>query len=162
MNEQTKEKAFETYIEEVLLNQSGWTHGTNKEWDVERAIFPAEVVRFLKDSQGDLWQQMQAQHGDDFEGKLLESLCKELDSKEMLHVLRHGFKFYGKTFRMAYFKPAHGLNPEVIDLYNKNKLTVIRQVPPNPNSHETIDLVFAVNGLPVATCEVKNRQAQRR
>lgn len=156
MNEQTKEKAFETYIEEVLLGQSGWRHGTNKEWEVEAAIFPAEVIRFLQDSQPDLWQQMEKQHGTEFEGKLIESLCKELETKEMLHVLRHGFKFYGKTFKMAYFKPAHGLNPEVIELYNKNRLTVTRQVPCNPNSHETIDLVFAVNGLPVATCEVKN------
>ena len=38
------------------------------------------------------------------------ALVKELDLKGSLHVLRHGFKFYGKTFRLAYFKPAHGLN----------------------------------------------------
>lgn len=156
MNEQTKEKAFEAYIEEVLLGQSGWKHGTNKEWDAESAIFPDEVIRFLKDSQSDRWQQMVSEHGADFESKLLISLCKELDTKGALHVLRHGFKFYGKIFRMAYFKPAHGLNPEVIELYLKNCLTVTRQVPYNPDTNETIDLVFAVNGLPVATCELKN------
>jgi type I restriction enzyme, R subunit len=74
----------------------------------------------------------------------------------MLHVLRHGFKFYGKTFRMAYFKPAHGLNDEVLALYAKNQLTVTRQVPCHPGKHDTVDLLFALNGLPVGTCELKN------
>ncbi|MGK2926509.1 MAG: type I restriction endonuclease subunit R, partial [Lysobacterales bacterium] len=76
--------------------------------------------------------------------------------KGALHVLRHGFKFYGKTFRLAYFKPAHGLNDEVLALYDKNQLTITRQVPCHPGKHDTVDLLFAVNGLPVATCELKN------
>lgn len=53
---------------------------------------------------------------------------RKLDLKGALHVLRHGFKFYGKTFLMAYFRPAHGLNDEVLTLYGKNKLTLTRQV----------------------------------
>jgi type I restriction enzyme, R subunit len=156
MTKARSENTFESYVEETLINKSGWQHGTNKEWDAERALFPAEAVRFLQDSQSQLWQQMSQQHGDEFQSKLVTTLCKELDTKGMLHVLRHGFKFYGKTFNMAYFQPAHGLNPEVIELYKKNRLTVIRQVPYNPETNETIDLVFAVNGLPVATCELKN------
>jgi len=43
-------------------------------------------------------------------------------------VLRHGFKFYGNTFRLAYFKPAHGLNDEVLAVYARNQLTLTRQV----------------------------------
>lgn len=156
MNEQTKEKAFESYIEKTMLKQSGWKQGSLDEWDVEKAIFPAQVLTFLKDSQAELWEQMQQQHGAELEGKIIATVCKELDNKGMLHVLRHGFKFYGKIFRMAYFKPAHGLNPEVIALYNKNCITVTRQVPYNPDTTETIDMVLAINGLPVATCELKN------
>jgi type I restriction enzyme R subunit len=95
-------------------------------------------------------------HGAGLESLLINTLVKELDSKGSLHVLRHGFKFYGKTCRLAYFKPAHGLNPEVLDLYAKNRLTVTRQVPCHPGKHDTVDLLFAVNGLPVATCELKN------
>ena len=122
MNEKTKEKAFESYIEETLLKRSGWKVGTNKEWDKDRAIFPKQIIGFLQDSQAKLFNRMAGQHGSDFEDKLLDCLCKELDTKGMLHVLRHGFKFYGKSFRMAYFKPAHGLNPEVVKLYQKNCL----------------------------------------
>ena len=153
---QTTESAFETYVEHVLLSQSGWQQGTNKAWDKNRALFPSEVVAFIRDTQPSLWEQMGKLHGAELEPKLVAALCKELDLKGTLHVLRHGFKFYGKIFKLAYFRPAHGLNPDVIELYNKNRLIVTRQVPCHPADNSTVDLVFAVNGLPVATCELKN------
>ena len=71
-------------------------------------------------------------------------------------MLRHGFKFYGQTFRLGYFKPAHGLNEDLLALYARNQLTITRQVLCHPGKHDTVDLLFAVNGLPVATCELKN------
>lgn len=156
MRGQTTEKAFENYVEEILVKQSRWKPGTNAEWDVEIALFPARICAFLQDTQPALWEQMKALHGSGLESLLIKTLVKELDFKGTLHVMRHGFKFYGKTFRLAYFKPAHGLNYEVLELYGKNQLTVTRQVPCHPGKHDTIDLLFAVNGLPVATCELKN------
>lgn len=149
---QTSEKAFETQVEEVLLQQSGWYPGTNAEWDVERALFPARIFAFLQETQVELWEQMGALHGDGLEGLLLNTLVKELNTKGMLHVLRHGFKFYGKTFRMAYFKPAHGLNEEVLALYTKNRLFVNRQALCHPGGYETLDMLLSLNGLPLATC----------
>lgn len=62
---------------------------------------------------------MQGLHGERLEDLILATLVKELDTKGTLHVLRHGFKFYGKTFRLASFKPAHGLNAETLALYAK-------------------------------------------
>ncbi len=152
---QTTEKAFESYVEEMLLAR-GWKPGTNAEWDKERALFPKQIVAFLQDTQPTLWQQMVALHGADLEGMLVAALVKELDLKGTLHIIRHGFKFYGKTFRLAYFKPAHGLSFDVLELFNKNRLTVTRQVPCHSHNNDTVDLLFAVNGLPVATCELKN------
>jgi type I restriction enzyme, R subunit len=153
---QTTEKAFETYVEEILHSYCGWEHGDLAEWDVERALFPASVFAFLQKTQQPLWEEMRKLHGAGLEALLLEALTKELNLKGALHVLRHGFKFYGKTFRLAYFKPAHGLNAEILKLYQENKLTVTRQVPCHPGKQETVDLVFAINGLPVGTCELKN------
>jgi len=153
---QTNEKVFETYVEEILLTRSGWQSGANAEWHRDQALFPAQVVGFIQDTQTSLWREMKTLHGDGLEPMLINSLVKELDLKGSLHVLRHGFKFYGKTFRLACFKPAHGLNIEVIDLFNKNRLTLTRQVQCHPNDHCTVDLLFAVNGLPLATCELKN------
>ena len=84
---------------------------------MERALFPARIFAFLQETQPKLWAEMQALHGTGLESLLINTLVKELDLKGTLHVLRHGFKFYGKTFRLAYFKPAHGLNDEVLRLY---------------------------------------------
>ena len=152
---QTKEKAFETYVEQMLLSH-GWQQGSVSEWDKERALFPAELLGFISDTQPKLRGDMRTLHGDNLPAMLVTALVKELGIKGSLHVLRHGFKFYGKNFKLAYFKPAHGLNEEMLALYRRNRLTVTRQVPCHPGDYSTVDLVFAVNGLPVATCELKN------
>ncbi len=151
----TNEKAFETYLEQ-MLNESGWLLGTRAEWDKARALFPARVFAFIEATQPKLWAEMAAQHGGNLQTMLIDALGKELDIKGSLHVLRHGFKFYGKLFRLAYFKPAHTLSPDVLELYAQNQLTVTRQVPCHPGDHSTTDIVLAVNGLPVATIELKN------
>ncbi len=150
------EHAFERRVEEILLRQGGWRRVANAEWEAERALFPARICAFLEATQPKLWAQMRALHADGLESLLAGALARELDLKGTLHVLRHGFKFYGKTFRMAWFKPAHALNEEVLALYGKNELTITRQAPCHPKKHDTVDLLFALNGLPVATCELKN------
>ncbi len=153
---QTTENAFETYVEDILLSKGGWQRGTNAEWDKERALFPAQVFAFIEETQPKLWEEMRKLHGTGLEALLITTLGKELDGKGSLHVLRHGFKFYGKTFRLAVFKPAHGANYEVLEQYSKNRLTVTRQVPCHPGDHRTLDILLAINGLPVATIELKN------
>ncbi|MCB0768510.1 MAG: type I restriction endonuclease subunit R, partial [Flavobacteriales bacterium] len=152
----TSEHAFETYLEEVLFHKSGWHKLPITGWDRANAYFPEEVVGFIQRTQPALWEQMEKLHGAELKEKLLDTLLKELDLKGTLHVLRHGFKFYGKAFRLAYFRPAHGLNPEVLALYKENRLTVSRQVLCHPNDASEMDLTFCLNGLPVATCELKN------
>ena len=156
MMKATIEKAFETYIEESLIFKGGWLQGTNKEWDKKHALFPDRIVSFLKDTQDELYQKMQKLHGDELDDKIIDTLIKERNTKGTLHVLRHGFRFFGKTFSMAYFKPAHSLNTEIIKLYEKNQLTVTRQVLCHTVNNDTVDLVFSINGLPVGTCELKN------
>lgn len=153
---QTTERAFETYVEEILLTTGGWKSGSNADWDKERALFPAQVFAFIQQTQPDLWEQMKTLHASGLEPLLLTTLVKELDTKGSLHLLRHGFKFYGKTFRLGHFKPAHEANPDVLKLFSQNRLTVKRQVPCHPADNRTLDMVLSVNGLPVATIELKN------
>ena len=155
MTSQTNEQAFESTVESMLL-AGGWRAGDLAEWDTERAIFPARAVAFLCETQTQQWAAMARFHGDNLAAMITDALVKELDLKGSLHVLRHGFRFYGKTFRLASFKPAHGLNAEVLAQFERNELTVTRQVPCRPGSGDTLDLVFALNGVPVATCELKN------
>ncbi len=117
---------------------------------------PALPAAALVVAQPDEWVHMAALHSDNLELLLVEQLARELDHKGSLHVLRHGFRFYGRRFRLAFFAPVHGLTPDTLARFERNELTVTRQVPCHPGSGDTLDLVFALNGMPVATCELKN------
>ena len=155
MTKQTTERAFESAVESMLL-RGGWSQADLAQWDIERALFPAHAVAFIRETQPDEWARMAALHGDNLEPLLGDQITRELDHKGSLHVLRHGFKFYGRRFRLAFFAPAHGLNPDALARFERNELTVTRQVPCHPGCGDTLDLVFALNGVPVATCELKN------
>jgi type I restriction enzyme, R subunit len=67
----------------------------------ERALFPAQLFAFIQETQAKFWEEMRALHGEGLEALLLTTLVKELDAKGSLHVLRHGFRFYGETFRLT-------------------------------------------------------------
>ena len=155
MSSHTKELAFESTVESMLLD-GGWRKGDLGEWDVDRALFPARALAFIRDTQPELWAKMSALHGANLESTLIEMLVKELDNKGALDVLRHGFRFFGETFRLAYFKPSHGLNPDALAQFERNELTVTRQALCHPGKGYEVDLLFALNGVPVATCELKN------
>ena len=115
-----------------LLQDGGWRPGNRAEWDVVRALFPARAVAFMQATQPKQWESMAGLHGDNLERLIVEALVKELDLKGTLDVLRHGFKFYGKTFRLAWFKPAHGLNPEALAQFARNELTGHAASPVSP------------------------------
>jgi len=151
----TIEKAFEAYIQETMAER-GWTCGSRELWDKKLALFPSYLLAFVQETQPRLWQQMVALLGVELPAKLIEAFVKERDSKGTLHVIRHGFKFYGKNFKLAYFKPAHELAPETVALYGKNVLHVTRQVPCHPQDNSTVDMVLSLNGVPLATMEIKN------
>lgn len=151
----TTEKAFEAYIQETMSDK-GWITGSNLIWDKQKALFPEHIVSFIKDTQGELWGQMEKLHGTELSAKLVDTLIKERDTKGTMHIIRHGFKFYGKTFKLAFFKPAHGLVKETLELFEKNNLHVTRQVPCHPNDGSTVDILLSLNGIPIATMELKN------
>ena len=155
MSDQIKEKAFESTVES-MLGSVGWRKGDLAEWDVDRALFPARAVAFIRDANPELWSQVAPYYGDSMEERITSDLVKSLDSRGTIEVLRHGFPFHGKTFRVASFRPAHGLNPETVALFERNELTVTRQVRCHPRKEHTVDMVLALNGVPVATCELKN------
>jgi len=84
-------------------------------------------------------------------------LTKTLDGQAgALGVIRHGFKCFGKLIHVAYFAPAHGMNPDSRRLYEANQLTGTRQVHYSTKNENSIDVVLSLNGIPVATAELKN------
>jgi type I restriction enzyme, R subunit len=89
--------------------------------------------------------------------KLLQRLHKELEIRGALDVIRNGFTDNGITFELAYFKPETSMNPETGKLYNQNILSVTRQVKYSSKNENSLDMVLFLNGLPVATVELKNQ-----
>jgi len=79
-----------------------------------------------------------------------------MDTYGSLATLRHGFKCYGRTLRVAFFKAAHGLNPELEERYAKNRVGITRQLHFSARNEKSLDVVLSVNGIPVATVELKN------
>lgn len=76
--------------------------------------------------------------------------------KGSLHVLRHGIKDRGARFRLAYYTPQNGLNPEHLRLYALNRFVVVRQLKYSKQNQHTLDLTLFLNGLPIITAELKN------
>ena len=152
-----RERAFEAAIEHHLLTASGYAKGDPAAFDRERAIFPEEFIDFVKATQPEVWQALEKLHGTETEAVVLDDLTKALDGQAgALAVIRHGFKCFGKLIRVAYFAPAHGMNPESRRLYDANRLTVTRQVHYSTKHENSIDVVLSLNGIPVATAELKN------
>ncbi len=158
MSTATTENAFEAAIVRSLVMDGGYTEGDGRGFSKELAFDKGAVLAFLKATQPQAWEKLSGIHGESAEAKLTQRLFKELDNRGMLDVLRHGIIDYGVRFKLAYFKPSSGLNPETIALYRQNVLTVTRQLHYSPKeSRKSVDLLLSLNGLPVATVELKNQ-----
>ena len=151
-----KESAFEAAIEERLLAHGGYLKGDPEAFDRELALDCAELFNFLRDSQPKAWAKLEGVLGAQTESTVLDNLLGALAARGTLDVLRHGFKCYGKQLDLAYFAPAHGMNPATQALYASNRLTVTRQLHYSLTNENSIDLVISLNGLPVVTVELKN------
>lgn len=149
------ETAFETVLSETLLN-AGYIALAATSFDRARALFPAVTLAFIRATQPDAWGKLETLHGEKTGERVLTDLGKWLDTYGALATLRHGFKCYGRTLRIAYFKAAHDLNPELTTRYAANQLGLTRQLHFSPKHEKSLDVVLSVNGLPVVTLELKN------
>jgi len=148
------EQVFEDSIESHLLSH-GWLRGDPAGIDPETGIDREHLFAFLEATQGERMEELRKNHGADLETKLIETLLKARETQGTLDVLRHGFKFYGKQIDLAAFKPAHGLNPKILERYAQNRVVVTRQVRFDPQGNDTLDMVLSLNGIAVATAELK-------
>jgi len=151
-----REIAFETAIEDHLLTSGGYAKGDPRSFDRELAVDPSVLIPFIQETQPDNWEALEKIHGAETAAVLLDDLAKTMDSQGSLTVLRHGFKCFGKAFRVAYFAPAHRMNPDTQRLYAANRLTVTRQLHYSADHEKSLDMVLSINGIPVATAELKN------
>jgi len=156
-----KEIEFENDICNHLA-ANGWLYaeGDANGYDTPRALFPADVVAWVKATQPDAWAALSKTHGTNAESMLLDRLRKQLDDRGTLDVLRVGVEMLGlkAPLKMAQFKPALAMNPDLQARYAANRLRVVRQV--RTNHDDIIDVVLFLNGIPVATAELKSEFTQ--
>lgn len=141
------------------LGNHGWSHGVGdaSKYDRVRALFPDDVVDWVRETQPKAWETLVKNHGTAAAETLIGRLRAQLDHRGTLNVLRFGIEMLGlrEKLAMAQFKPALAMNPAITERYSANRLRVIRQVRYSAQNENSIDLVLFLNGVPVATAELK-------
>jgi type I restriction enzyme R subunit len=141
------------------LSAHGWLYaeGDAAAYDRARALFPADIVAWVQATQPAAWATLVKNHGKAVEVMLLDRLRKQLDERGTLDVLRHGVEMIGlrAPLALAQFRPALAMNSDILARYEANRLRVVRQVRYSQTNENALDLVLFLNGLPVATVELK-------
>ena len=141
------------------LGANGWLYedGDAQHYDRPRALYAPDVLAWLQATQPQAWETLQKNNGAAATDVLLDRLRKQLDERGTLDVLRHGIELMGlrQALSLAQFKPALAINPEIQNRYAGNRLRVVRQLRYSVHNENCIDLVLFLNGLPVATVELK-------
>src|ERR1035441_6540111 len=123
------EARLEDAIVDHLTTEGGYVfvdycEGEAKDrYDRARALDPALVLGFIQTTQEKTWKSLEAIHKAETAKVVLDHLCKELETKGMLKVLRQGFKCYGKKLLIAVFAPNNRMNPDTLALYGQNVLS---------------------------------------
>jgi type I restriction enzyme, R subunit len=153
-----KEISFEREICDHLA-EHGWIHndGDAQLYDRRLALFPADVLTWVQTAQPTIWETLTKNHGAKTSEILLERLREQIDQRGTLDVLRRGVDLLGlkKSLKLAEFKPALAINIDIFERYAANRLRIVRQVRYSLHNTNSIDLVLFLNGLPVATAELK-------
>ncbi|MBT9486759.1 MAG: type I restriction endonuclease subunit R [Rubrivivax sp.] len=157
----------EIHLEDEIcadLTAVGWLYDAEDagRYDRTQALFVDDAVAWIKASQPKAWEAIEKSHGAAAPMVVAERLRKALDSQGTLAVLRQGFEMVGlkHAVAMCQFKPALAMNADLQARYAANRLRVVRQVHYSVHHENSIDLVLFVNGIPVATAELKSHYTQ--
>ncbi len=147
---------FEDYIVEQLASE-GWKVGSADNYDRIRALYCEDVVGYIKESQPDAWSKLENLNGASTEKVVLDRLVKALEKDGTLEIIRRGVNLVGAgRVILCQSLPEDDRNEQVIKRYQTNRLRVVRQLKYCPDREWAIDLVFFINGIPVATVELKS------
>lgn len=158
MSDLRREAAFESAIEAHLL-ANGWQQGTASNYRRDLGLDTDVLFEFIGATQPKQWARLIGLHGglNQAQAKFAKRLAAEIDSRGTVDVLRRGVEDTGVKVRLAFYKPGHALTPNLTMLYEANRLVVTRQAHVSESKpQDSVDLLLLLNGLPVATAELKN------
>lgn len=160
----SKEAQFQQDIIRAMTAQ-GWLTGPASGYDRATALYTEDFLAYFKSAWPERWDKFAKANPSNPDAVLVQKLVRELEQGGALEVLRHGFKVPGVKIEACSFKPDHGMNPETLQRYRCNRLRVVPEVSYSPHAREgaynpRLDLVLFVNGIPVATLELKSQFKQ--
>lgn len=158
------EQHFEAEICHYLASD-GWLYsdGDAAHFDRGNGMFPPDLLSWLEATQPDSFERLTNTHGPSLPAVLVERVRKNLNERGTLDVLRRGVEMLGlrEPLMLAQFEPALAMNPAIQAHYAANRLRVVRQVCHSPNNPKAeLDLVLFLNGIAVATAELKSNFTQ--
>ena len=154
------EKQFESNIETFLISPAG---GYEKATDAGytsssgMALDIHTLVGFVKATQPITWQRFEKQCNSDPYKKFYKCFEDAVQMNGLLYVMRHGFKHRGMDFNVCYFKPESTLNDVAVKRYEQNICQCIRQWHYSEQNNNSVDMMLAINGIPVVAIELKNQ-----
>ena len=154
------EKQFESNIEAFLISPAG---GYRKATDAGyasssgMALDIQTLVGFVKATQPVMWQRFEKQCNSDPYRKFYKCFEDAVQMDGLLSVMRHGFKHRGMDFKVCYFKPESTLNDTAVKRYEQNVCQCIRQWHYSEQNNNSVDMMLAINGIPVVAIELKNQ-----
>lgn len=154
-----------TFQDDVIaqMQSGGWLIGESDKYDRELALYPEDLISYAKNTHPEAWKKLESHYGTDTDKALLKTVERHLNAsdKGTLWVLRKTIKDRGAKFKLCASKPDHNLNPDATDKYQQNIFRVVPELVYSPNDYKgRIDLTLFVNGIPVATCELKSEFKQ--
>jgi type I restriction enzyme R subunit len=159
-----QEHHFETEIC-THLAANGWLHteGDAARFDRASGLFLPDLLAWIESTQPENWERLSKTHGTALPQVLADRIRKNMNERGTLDVLRRGVEMLGLSapLELAQFKPALAINPAIQAKYAANRLRVVRQVCHSPNNTKAeLDLVLFLNGIAVATAELKSNFTQ--
>jgi type I restriction enzyme R subunit len=153
----TREIHFEDHIVNYLTQEVKEYNLVHKnKYDKKLCIIPEDVLVFIKESQPKQYQNIQTHLGASTDAKIVEAVAKSLRNNKTLKTLRSKLRISGERIDLVYFQPANNKTPEHETWYAQNRLSVVRQLAYSTKNNNELDLCFFINGIPVATAELKN------
>lgn len=156
------EKQFESDIESFLISPAGgWQKATDAGYRSEVSksmVLDLEtLLQFVQTTQPITWQRFLRQCKSEPQQKFYKAFQDAVDADGLISVLRHGFRYRGMEFRICYFKPESALNATANKNYQQNICQCIRQWHYSHNNKKSVDMMLAINGIPVIALELKNQ-----
>jgi type I restriction enzyme R subunit len=146
----------------AALRERGWREANPENYQADLGLDTNELFTFIGATQPDEWDELLTVYGgnpNEAQRGFAQRLDRAITDDGLLHVLRNGVKDRGVLLRVAYFKPNLISADSVLDGYRANRLTVVRELPYATKQADwghRLDLTLFLNGIPVATAELKN------